>query len=48
MFRLSVVAVLLSALLAVPVSAVAETKTGVGRLRRALVSSYQTRSLPGT
>jgi outer membrane protein len=44
MFRLSVVAVLLSALLAAPVSAVAETKIGVVNLRQALFSSNEARS----
>jgi outer membrane protein len=44
MFRVSVVAVLLSALLAAPVSAVAETKIGVVNLRQALFSSNEARS----
>ena len=44
MFRLSVVAVMLSALLAAPVSAVAETKIGVVNLRQALFSSNEARS----
>lgn len=44
MLRLSVVAVLLSALLAAPVSAVAETRIGVVNLRQALFSSNEARS----
>lgn len=44
MFRLPVLAVLLSALVAAPVSAVAETKIGVVNLRQALFSSQEAQS----